>query len=53
MLTAVPACTYVMMCADTVEWEIVGLGASPKAENSWTKGILRELDGTIVAESLT
>lgn len=38
---------------DTVEWEIVGLGESPRAENAWIKGVLRELDGTVVAESLT
>ena len=27
-------------------------GESPKAENSWTRGTLRELDGTVVATSL-
>eukprot|EP01043_Picozoa_sp_COSAG02_P035011 COSAG02_NODE_2481_length_8726_cov_65.689231_7_plen_149_part_00 len=38
---------------DTVEWEVVGLGESRRAENSWTKGVLREPNGTVVAESLT
>ena len=45
--------TVAVCMTDTVEWEIVGLGESPRAENSWTKGVLRELDGTVVAESLT
>jgi hypothetical protein len=37
----------------TVEWEVAGLGESPKTEISWTRGTLRELDGAVVATSLT